>query len=527
MTNYNGAAWLLDRHLDEGRGERTAIRHRGSSLTYAQVLSQAWRAQNALADLGLGPGDRVALVVDDEPGFAAWFLGAQRSGLVPVPLSTMLTGPELAPVVADAGAAAIVLSASHAGRLAAVAQGAPTVTHAVILDDHDNDGEEAGVPAGAGGTPVAPGPAVHAWARFDDSAEAPVASTTADSAAFWLYSSGTTGVPKGVMHRHGSARATSETYAAQVLRTTPDDRFLSVAKLFFAYGLGNSLTFPFAVGATAILDDRPPTPAGMLALIAAEQPTLFFASPGFTAALLDTDPDPADLASVRATVTAGESLPADLQRRFADRFGHPVLDGIGTTEALHIFISNTLDHQDPGSSGHPVPGYEIELRDEAGDLVTTPETPGFLHVRGPSIADGYWQRPDETAAAFADGWLRTGDVYTLTGEGTHRFLGRNNDMIKAGGIWVSPAEVESTLIEHPTVMEAAVVGARNDDGLETTVAFVVPATGHHIDRAELERHCRDRMAAFKRPRQIHVVDTLPKTATGKIRRFQLRERLTD
>jgi len=244
------------------------------------------------------------------------------------------------------------------------------------------------------------------------------------------------------------------------------------------------------------------------------------------AAMLDGDPPSDALSSVRATATAGESLPADLQRRFSDRFGHPVLDGIGSTEALHIFISNTLDAQEPGTTGRPVPGYEIELRGEDDEVVDDADLPGFLHVRGPSIASGYWQRDDATAAAFLDGdWLRTGDVYTRSTTGDYTFLGRNNDMIKAGGIWVSPAEVESVLIEHPTVMEAAVVGARNDDGLEETVAFVVPASGQTVDPGQLESHCRDRMAAFKRPRQLHVVDTLPKTATGKIQRFQLRAQL--
>jgi benzoate-CoA ligase family protein len=329
------------------------------------------------------------------------------------------------------------------------------------------------------------------------------------------------------MHTHGNLQATADTYAAQVLKTTPDDRFLSIAKLFFAYGLGNSLTFPFAVGATTVLDSRRPTPAGVIETINAEQPTLFFASPGFVAALLDAGPDPSVMASVRATMTAGEALPGPLQQRYSERFDHPVLDGIGSTEALHIFISNTLDHQEPGTSGVVVPGYELQLRDDDGNVVEATDTPAYLHVRGDSIADGYWQRPDATAAAFLpEGWLRTGDVYVRTQAGYWMFLGRNSDMIKAGGIWVSPAEVESVLIEHDTVLEAAVVGSRNDDGLEMTVAFVVAASGHSIDAVVLEQHCRDRMAAFKRPREIVVVDELPKTATGKIRRFALRDSLT-
>jgi acyl-coenzyme A synthetase/AMP-(fatty) acid ligase len=280
------------------------------------------------------------------------------------------------------------------------------------------------------------------------------------------------------------------------------------------------------VGGTAILEPARPTPAGMIDLLRTERPTLFFATPGFVAALLDTDAPVDAFASVRATVTAGESLPPDLQRRFSDRFGHPVLDGIGTTEALHIFLSNTLDEQRPGTSGWPVPGYEATLRDDAGSEVTAPDTPGYLHVRGPSVASGYWQRPEATAAAFLpDGWLRTGDVYTRDDAGAWTFLGRNNDMIKAGGIWVSPAEVEAVLIEHADVLEVAVVGARDASGLETVVAFVVPRAGREIDEAAIEAHCRSRMAVFKRPRRIVVVDHLPRTATGKVRRFALREQL--
>jgi benzoate-CoA ligase family protein len=366
----------------------------------------------------------------------------------------------------------------------------------------------------------------HAWSEFTSSAEAPVADTTHDSLAFWLYSSGTTGVPKGVMHVHGSMQATYDTYASQVLRVTADDRFLSIAKLFFAYGLGNSLTFPFGAGATSIVEPRRPAPDTICALIDEAAPTLFFASPGFVAAILDTSVDAGVFRSVRATVTAGESLPADLQRRFSARFGHPVLDGIGSTEALHIFISNTLSAQSPGSSGWVVPGYEAKLIGDDGAEITDTDTPGYLHVRGPSTARGYWQREEATAAAFRpEGWLRTGDVYTRSADDAWTFLGRNTDMIKAGGIWVSPAEVESTLVAHPDVLEAAVVGARTEQGLEETVAFVVPRAGHTIEAAALDTHCREHMAAFKRPRRILVIDDLPKTATGKIQRFKLRDSL--
>ncbi len=516
MDSFNAGAWLVDRHVEEGRGDRVAVRCRGSSVRYAELQVELWRAQNLLGALGLSPGDRVAMVVQDDPTFPAFFLGALRSALVPVPLSTMLTGKELGPIVADCGAAVLVVSDTFVAGLDDLVAEAPGVTDVVVSGDR---GELPIEMSRAGNVRC------HGWDDSLDASEAPVAETTEATPAFWLYSSGTTGMPKGVVHLHGSLRSTAQTYADRVLRTTEADRFLSVAKLFFAFGLGNSLTFPFAVGATAILEPRPPTPASMIELIERERPTLFFASPGFTAAVLDAAPDPSTFASLRATVTAGESLPAKLQTRFAELTGQPVLDGIGSTELLHIFISNRLDAQAPGSSGWLVPGYMAELRDDEGKAIEKPDTPGNLYVRGPSAAAGYWERPDATAAAFVDGWVRTGDVYTRSADDTWTFLGRDSDMIKAGGIWVSPAEVESALIEHPDVLEAAVVGEHDDQGLEITVAFVVAAAGATPDPAELEAHCRSLMAAFKRPRRIQVVDELPKTATGKIKRFQLRDSL--
>lgn len=506
---YNAAAWLVDRHVAAGGADRTAIVCGTARLTYGDLQRQVWRAQHALAELRVGAGDRVGLLLNDEPAFPAWFLGALRSGAVPVPLSTMLTADELGALMADAEAEVIVVSAAYAAHVGAIAARAPRVRAAVVV--------------GAGDVPD--DARLRSWDAFADESAAPVAPTRRDSDAFWLYSSGTTGEPKGVMHRHGALEATAASYGATVLRMRPDDRCLSVAKLFFAFGLGNSLTFPLAAGATSVLHAARPTPAGIAALLAAERPTLFFASPGFVARLLDAAIAADAFASVRLTITAGEALPADLQRRFSATYGHPVLDGIGSTEALHIFISNRDDDVRPGSSGTAVDGYDVALRDGDDAEIVAPDTPGYLHVRGPSIATGYWRRPDATRAAFRGPWLRTGDVYARSADGHYTFLGRASDMIKAGGIWVSPAEVEAVLVASPDVLEAAVVGSRDADGLETVVAFVVPRSDHAIDAAAIEAHCRRHMAAFKRPRRVLVVAELPKTATGKVQRHLLRARL--
>ena len=507
MTSYNAAHWLVDRNVLSGRGSRVAIRCRGVDVTYDEVLVSTWRVQNALIQLGVSAGSRVVVVANDGPDMVAWLAGCLRLGVVPIPVSSMLTASDIAMVAGDAEAVLIVVSGEYAPAVAIVRELVPSIRAAIVLD----------------------GPAVDgalAWSSFDDLAEAAVADTNGDSPAFWLYSSGTTGLPKGVMHRHSSMQATYDNYACAVLGVGPDDRFLSVAKLFFAFGLGNSLTFPFGAGATVILEPSRPVPSVYCSLVRDEAPTLLFASPGFVAGILDTDTPASGFSSVRATVTAGETLPADLQRRFSSRFGHPVLDGIGSTEALHIFLSNTLDDQRAGSTGVAVPGYELLLLGDDDVSVTDADAPGYLHVRGPSTATGYWNRPDATAAAFrTDGFVRTGDVYTRSADGYWTFLGRNNDMIKAGGIWVSPAEVEAVLIEHPSVLEAAVVGTRNAAGLEEVAAFVVPRAGALVDAATLDAHCRERMAAFKRPRRVLVVDALPKTATGKIQRFALRDRL--
>lgn len=524
---YNAARWLLDRNVDEGRGDSLAVICGATRLSYQDVLRQVWRAQNALRELDVRPDERVALIVNDEPELIVWFLAALRSGAVAVPLSTMLTAGELATVVDDAGAQVVVLSEPYAGHVPVLAGAAQALRAAVVIGPAGTAGPaHADGAAHATGAAQASGPIpVHSWLDFTHDAEAAVAPTREDTPGFWLYTSGTTGKPKGAMHRHANLEATATTYARSVLDIGAKDRCLSVAKLFFAYGLGNSLTFPFSVGASTVLEPRRPTPHLMADLLVEERPTLFFATPGFLAALLDAELPSDAFASVRLSVSAGEALPADLHRRVTNTFGHPLLDGIGSTEALHIFLSNWAGAERGGTSGTPVPGYEVKLLDDDDQPVTDHDAPGYLHVKGPSTAIGYWCRRDATQAAMRGEWLRTGDVYTQSADGYYTFLGRNNDMIKAGGVWVSPAEVEGVLIEHDDVLEAAVVGSRDANGLETTVAFLVPRTGHAIDSRSIEEHCRSRMAAFKRPRRIIETEKLPKTPTGKIQRFALREQL--
>ena len=512
---FNACEWLVDRHVAAGRSGTRAFVCRDRELTYGGLLGGVHVAANGLRALGCSPGDRILMVVDDELAFPQVFLAGLRAGMVPIPVSTMLRAAEIAPLAADSGARVLVVSERYAPGLAAMVEGTG-VEHAVVVDHPGGGWDPAEVP---------PGVPVHPMSAWADRSETPVADTDTDTVALWLYTSGTTGRPKGAVHRHGDIRAVAETYAGHILGVGPDDVCYSVPKLFFAFGLGNALIFPLAAGAGSVLDPDPPSPARVAALAGTHRPTLFFAPPGFCAALADADV-PADmLASARATVTAGEVLPAEVIRRFESRFGNEMLDGIGSTEALHIFCSNRPGRARAGTSGEPVPGYQLRLLGHDGTEITDADTPGALWVRGPSIATGYWQRPELNEETFVDGWLRTGDVYSRSEDGYYRFVGRNSDMIKAGGIWVSPTEVESVILEHPAVLEAAVIGARDATGLETTVAFVVPRRGGTLDVADLLAHCRTRMASFKRPRQVHVVDSLPRTATGKVKRFELRASL--
>ncbi len=513
----NACEYLLDRRLQAGDGERVALQVRGGEpLTYRELAARVAQVAGALRALGVRPEERVPLALLDGVEFVASFLGALRVGAVPVPMSTMLTGAELAFQCADARARVAVASAALGPALAEMTEGAAELADLVL----------------AGDAPVVI-PATVRTHRFDDWTEAPSSweaaaayQTWPDSPAFWLYTSGTTGKPKAAMHRHADLPYTAETYARQVLQISHQDRCYSVAKLFFAYGLGNALTFPLSAGASAVLDPGRPTPQGVAETVRSTRPTLFFAVPTFYAALLAAEAGGAvqrdTFASVRLGVSAGEPLPAGLCTRLKDRFGLDVLDGLGTTEALHIFLSNWPGEIRPGTTGRVVPGYRVRLVDDADAAVPPGGGTGHLLVAGDSVATGYWCRTEVTRRTFQGEWLRTGDVYSCDEDGVFTYQGRSDDMIKAGGIWVSPAEVEATLIQHPAVLEAAVVARHTPDGIEEPVAFVVPLPGHTVDAGELIAFCRERLAAFKRPRQVFFADELPKTATGKIQRFKLR-----
>lgn len=510
MQSFNAADWLVDRHVREGNGEATAVVYAGASLSYRQLAEEVHRVAAGLRALGVRPEERVTFCMADGIELLSGILGAMYIGAIPVPVSTMVTGDELATMVADARARVLCVSVEFAAAASAAIAAAPEVAHVVLDGDAD-----LGVPA-------------RTWASLRATGDdTPAYDTWPDSPALWLYTSGTTGKPKGAMHRHASIRDVAETYGSGVLGIAPGDRCLSVPKLFFAYGLGNSCFFPLAFGATAILERARPTPAMIAERVRADAPTLFFAVPTFYAALLQSDIPNDTFSSVRQGISAGEPLPAIVYQRFLDRFGVELLDGIGSTEALHIFISNRSGFVHPGSSGTPVPGYDIEIRDEQGTVVTAPGTPGELYLRGPSIAIGYWCRTETTRRTFLGEWLRTGDTYVRNDDSTYTCLGRYNDMLKAGGIWVSPAEVEQRLLEHPTVAEAAVVAAPDEFGLDKPVACVVPAAGSTVDPDALIQWCRDSLAAFKRPRAIIPMDDLPKTATGKIRRNILRDQVRD
>ena len=507
--DYNAAHDLIERNLAAGRSEKIAYIDDAGSYSYADLAERVNRAGNALSSLGLGMETRVLLCLLDSIDFPAAFLGAIKAGVVPIAANTLLTTQDYRFMLEDSRARALVVSAPLLPKFEAILDTLPFLEH-VIVSGVESEGR------------------LHLQTLMDKAAaQLDPAPTTCDDVCFWLYSSGSTGTPKGTVHLHSSLIQTAELYAKPVLGIREEDVAFSAAKLFFAYGLGNALTFPLSVGATTVLMAERPTPGAVFQRLKQHQPTIFYGVPTLFGAMLASPELPAPReVSIRVSVSAGEALPAELGCRWAEHFGSDVLDGIGSTEMLHIFISNRNGDVRYGTTGRPVPGYDARLVDERGDAVAQGEL-GELQVKGPSSASHYWNQRARSLATFVGEWTRTGDKYSVDTDGYYVYGGRSDDMLKVSGMYVSPFEVEAALMTHPDVLEAAVVGAVDEQNLVKPRAFIVTKPGVIASAALadiLKIHVKDRLAPFKYPRWIDFVEELPKTATGKIQRFKLRSR---
>ena len=516
---YNAAQDIVDRHLGTERAGHPAIIDAAGTWTYAELAERINRAGNALAGLGVRMESRVAMCLLDSVDFPAVFLGAIRIGAVPIPLNTLLTAADYDYMLRDSRAHTLVVSEELLPAFAPILDGQAWLREVVVVGSGGGGGGDDG--------PAAPGARRLADLLAAAGTELEPAPTTADDVAFWLYTSGTTGAPKGAMHLHRHLVHTVAGYGLAVLGIRPDDVVFSAAKLFFAYGLGNALTIPLYVGATAILFPGRPTPDAVMEILREHQPTFFFGVPTLYGNLLA---DPAnDRAAgstrLRRCISAGEPLPVGVARAWEERFGIAPLDGIGTTEMLHVFLTNRPGDHRYGTTGRePVPGYEVKLVGEDGEPVP-PGDIGELCVRGTTAAIAYWNQREKSLRSFHGPWTHTGDKYRRDEEGWYVCAGRTDDMLKVGGIWVSPFEVEGALIEHERVLEAAVVGEPDENDLVKPKAFVVltdPGQASPALAEELQRFVKERLAPYKYPRWIEFTSELPKTATGKIKRYQLR-----
>ena len=504
---FNATTYFVDRNLEEGRAENVAVCYGDDEITYADVAVGVNRAGNGLRELGVELENRVMIVALDCPELVYTFFGAIKIGAVPVPVNTLLTSDDYRYLLEDSRARVLVVSRELLPAIEPILPDLHYLRHVIVIGEADGHRSYAGL--------LGQGPDTLETAR-----------TSKDDVAFWLYTSGTTGMSRAAVHLQHDMVFCSELYANGILEMSESDRTFSIAKLFFAYGLGNALYCPFAVGATTILFPGRPLPDGVFAVVDRYQPTLFFGVPTAYAAMLQAAEHGAtvDMSSVRLAVSAGEPLPAGIYTRWLERFGVEILDGIGSTEVLHIFVSNRPGDVRPGSSGTPVPGYETKVVDDAGQPVPVGEI-GNLMIRGDSTCAFYWNKHEATKRAIQGEWIRTGDKYHVDEDGYYWYAGRTDDMLKVGGRWVSPAEVEGAMVEHPAILECAVVGAEDDDGLVKAKAFVVlkDHTAGSDDLAEeIRQFIKGRLAPYKCPRWVEFTDDLPKTATGKIQRFKLR-----
>jgi benzoate-CoA ligase len=512
---FNVATYFVDRNVAAGRGSDVAIEYGDERITYGEVLRNVNRCGHALRQtLQVRPEERVLILLHDCPAFVYAFFGVIKIGAVAVPLNTLWKAADYEYVVRDSRAAVLIVGEALLPQIDALPVESRRALRAIVVV-RDAEGGEWNHEDFA---------ALLANASSDLDAEP----TSRDAPAFWLYSSGSTGKPKGCVHLHHDMVVCAELFGRGILGITARDRTFSVAKLFFAYGLGNGLYFPFSVGATAILWPGAPTPTNVYRVIERHRPTLFYSVPtGYGMLLAHTKPDGPrdfDLQSIRLAVSAGEALPPSLYERFKQRFGIDIIDGIGSTEALHMFISNRPNAIRPGSSGQVVRGYDARVVEVHGVAVAVGVV-GNLLVRGDSVCAAYWNQHEKTKDTIQGHWLKTGDKYTCDADGFFWYCGRTDDMLKVGGIWVSPIEVENALVAHPAVLECGVVGREDRDGLVKPVAFVALRPGHdatpQLGQA-LQQFVRERLAEYKRPRWVEFVSELPKTATGKIQRFKLR-----
>lgn len=498
--------------LNRGRAERVAYVDDRGPLRYGELEERARRLAGALHAAGVRREERVLLLMLDSHDWPVSFLGCLYAGVVPVAVNTLLMSEDYAYMLEHARAQAALVSGALLPVLQSAMEKVPHELATVLVSQ----------PTGA----LPPGMVEFEAALAAATPREAPAPTTPDDPGFWLYSSGSTGKPKGTVHTHGNLWWTAELYGKAVLQLTEDDVCFSAAKLYFAYGLGNALTFPLTAGATVVLMAERPTPEAVFRRWTASEhrPTVFFGAPTGYAGMLASPNLPArEQVALRMGSSAGEALPAEIAQRFKAHFGCDIIDGIGSTEMLHVFISNRPGDVRYGSTGRPVEGYEVELRGEDGRPVADGEV-GDLYIKGPSSALMYWGNREKTRDTFLGGWTKSGDKYIRDAEGYYTYAGRSDDMLKVSGIYVSPFEVESTLQQHPAVLEAAVIGIPDAEGLTKTKAFVVLKPGQQADEAMLKAFVKERLAPYKYPRLIEFIDELPKTATGKIQRFRLREK---
>jgi benzoate-CoA ligase len=504
---YNAAHDLLERNLRAGRGAKLAYLDDHGSYTYGELAKRVNRCANALAGLGLQPEQRVLLCLQDTIDFPTAFLGSIKAGIVPVAVNTLLKPADYEYMLRDSRASALIVSAALLPVFAPLVDRMPRLKHVIVSHgDSDEFDSFAKLLADAHDT-------------FEPAA------TSCDDACFWLYSSGSTGAPKGTIHAHASLIQTAELYARPILGIREDDRVFSAPKLFFAYGLGNALTFPLAVGATAVLMAERPTPEAVFARLRRHRPTIFCGVPTLYASMLAAALPARNEMGLRVCVSAGEALPREIGERWTRHFGVDILDGIGSTEMLHIYLSNRPGAVRYGTTGLPVPGYDLRLVGDDGRPLPRGQI-GELQIAGATCALGYWNNREKTRQTFQGTWTRTGDKFYIDESGHYVHAGRSDDMLKVNGMYVSPTEVESALITHQSVLEAAVIGEQDSDGLTKPLACVVLQQTVAPDPAvaeQLRQHVKSLLAPHKCPRWIEFLPELPKTATGKIQRFKLRE----